>query len=55
MDSLYNLQEACQKLGISKQTLKSIIKRNEISYTTVGKRKKFTDEQISQYLKNNTK
>lgn len=53
MSTFYNLQEASKKLGISRHTLRDIINNNEIGYTIIGKRKKFTDKDIEDYKTKN--
>jgi len=50
MRNFYTAHVAAKKLGVSYATMISIIKNNEISYSKIGKRKKFSDEDIENYL-----
>lgn len=55
MNTYNSLKEASKKLGISIKTLKKIIENKEIEHTKIGKRIKISDQQISDYIKTNTK
>lgn len=43
---LIPLKEACKIIGVSYKTLYSWVSNNEVSYTKVGKRYYFTQEQM---------
>lgn len=50
MANIYNFRETLEKLRISKNVLKDLIKEKKINYRLIGKRKFFTEEDISQFL-----
>lgn len=50
MSNFYTANMVAKKLGISYSTMISIIKSKKITSTTIGKRKKFTDKDIENYL-----
>lgn len=49
---LYTPQQVAEKLGIKCRTVLNLVENNEISYNKVGKRARFTDEHIEEYLRN---
>jgi hypothetical protein len=53
VSNFYTAKKAAIKIGISYSTMISIIKREEITYSKIGKRKKFSDEHITDYLNKN--
>ena len=53
MCNFYTAKIAASKIGVSYTTIRAIIKNNEITYTKIGKCKKFSDDDISRYLEKN--
>lgn len=51
---MFSFEQTALKLEISTQTLRKIIDNKEIEFIWVGSRKRFSQEQINTYLKNNT-
>lgn len=49
----YTAKIVASKIGVSYSTMIAIIRNNEITYSKIGKRKKFSDDDISRYLEKN--
>jgi len=50
---IYSKKEAAAYLGVHVNTLSKIIKEGYINSTLVGKRRRFTDIHLNEYLKRN--
>lgn len=53
MDTLYNFEEASQKLRISTQTLRKFVKSKEITFIKIASRRFFREEDIKNFLEKN--
>jgi excisionase family DNA binding protein len=47
---LISQKEACQRLGVSRPTLITEIEAGRLSYVRVGKRRKFTPQELAAYV-----
>lgn len=54
MNKWNSINEAAKKLGVSRQVLNRIIKAGQIEYTVFLKTKKISDDQIENFIKNQT-
>lgn len=50
---LYTTNEVCAKLKIHRHTLEREVRKGKIKFSFVGDRKRFSEEQIQEYLENN--
>ena len=51
MEKLYKLKEVAEILGINRETLRRIVKRNEIALTIIGSRNyRITETSLQQYV-----
>lgn len=54
MDNLMPLKEVAKQLNVSPITMKRMLKRGDIKGVKVGRPWKFTEKQVSDYLKKRT-
>ncbi len=50
MQGLLSVRDACERLDVHKATLYRSMARGELQFVTVGKRRRFTEEQLERYL-----
>lgn len=52
MPTLYTTNQVADYLHVSRGTIYSLVSRNEISSIKVGRNRRFTAEQVKEYLTN---
>ena len=53
MDTLFSFKEASEKLRISTQTLRKLVKNNQITFIRITSRRFFREKDINDFLENN--
>jgi excisionase family DNA binding protein len=52
-NELYTITEVCARLKIHRHTLREEINKGKLKFSKVGEHKRFSEEQIQEYLKKN--